>query len=161
MSSNRIGGLIDEAQAAFDRRPDSIEDGLDVAEGDVLQLRKSCRLLAGAVILLDRGFYTLVIEAPFVAIERVIEFKLLESGVEPRDLPEIHPGVYREAAQRGILSEQTAESLRDLWQNHRAKTYYQDGLAAKTRAETLFELASVTHEFVVNLSSKKHECLCE
>lgn len=160
MSSNRIDGLIDEAQAAFDCRPDSIEDGLDVAEGDVLQLRKPCRLLAGAVVLLDRGFYTLVIEASFVAIERVVEFKLLESGVEPRDLPGTHPGVYREAAQRGILSEQTAESLRDLWQNHRAKTYYQDGLAAKTRAETVFELASVTHEFVVNLSSKKYECLC-
>lgn len=161
MSSDRIDGLIDEAQAVFDRRPNSIEDGLDVAEGGVLQLRKSCRLLAGAVVLLDRGFYTLVIEASFVAIERVVEFKLLESGVESRDLPGIHPGVYREAAQRGILSEQTAESLRDLWQNHRAKTYYQDGLAAKTRAETVFELASVTHEFVVNLSSKKHECLCE
>jgi hypothetical protein len=104
---------------------------------------------------------TIVIEASFVAIERVIEFKLLESGIEPRDLPGTHPGVYREAATRGILSESVADDLKDLWRNHRAKTYYQDGLAARERAEKMYELASEAHLFVVNLSSKKHECLCD
>ena len=105
--------------------------------------------------------HTMVIEASFVAIERVIEFNLLEGGVEPRDLPGTHPGVYTEAAKRGILSAHVAENLQDLWRNHRAKTYYQDGLAAKTRAEKLFELASETHEYVVNQSTKRHECVCE
>ncbi len=115
----------------------------------------------GAATLLERGFYTLVIEASFVAIERVIEFKLLEGGVEPRDLPGTHPGVYTDATRRGILSEYVAENLQDLWRNHRAKTYYQDGLAARERARLLFELASETHEYVVNQSSKRHECRCE
>ncbi len=43
---------------------------------------------------------------------------------------------------------------------HSAKTYYQDGLAARARAEILFELAAETHEFIVNQSAKRHECLC-
>ena len=161
MSGNRIESLVDDVQASFDHRPADIEDGLDTESADILQLRKSCRLLAGAEILLDRGFYTIVIEASFVAIERVIEFKLLESGIGPRDLPGTHPGVYREAATRGILSESVAADLKDLWRNHRAKTYYQDGLAARERAEKMYELASEAHLFVVNLSSKKHECLCD
>lgn len=74
VSSNRIETLIDEVQAAFDRQPIDIEDGLGTDEADVIQLRKSCRLLAGAETLLEQGFYTLVVEASFVAIERVIEF---------------------------------------------------------------------------------------
>nr|WP_233194345.1 hypothetical protein [Haloferax marisrubri] len=122
MSSVRIETLVDEVQAAFDYRPENVEDGLETSEADVLQLRKSCRLLAGAGTLLEQGFYTLVIEASFVAIERVVEFKLLEGGIEPRDLPGTHPGVYTEAARRGILSEHVAESLQDLWRNYRAKT---------------------------------------
>ncbi|WP_416841285.1 hypothetical protein [Haloferax sp. DFSO52] len=161
MSGNRIETLVEDVQAAFDRRPEEIEDGLETNEADVLQLRKSCRLLAGADTLLDRGFYTIVIETSFVAIERVVEFKLLEGGVEPRDLPGTHPGVYTEAARRGILSEYVATNLQDLWRNHRAKTYYQDGLAARERASNLYELALEIHEYVVNQSSKRHECLCE
>lgn len=148
-------------QAAFDRRPDEIEEGLETNEADVLQLRKSCRLLAGAETLLEQGFYTLVIEASFVAIERVVEFKLLEGGVEPRDLPGTHPGVYTEAARRGIISEHVAENLQDLWRNHRAKTYYRDGLAARERAAKIYELASEIHQYVVNQSAKKYGCICE
>ncbi|WP_142859526.1 hypothetical protein [Salinigranum halophilum] len=160
MSSTRIETLVDEVQAAFDNRPDEVEAGLETNEADILQLRKSCRLLAGAETLLTQGFYTLVIEASFVAIERVVEFKLLEGGVEPRELPGTHPGVYTEATRRGILSEHVADNLQDLWRNYRAKTYYQDGLAAGERAERMYDLAAETHEYVLNQSTKKHECIC-
>jgi len=50
MSSTRIEALIDEVQAAFDRRPTDIEAGLDVEDAALLQLRKACRLLAGAEV---------------------------------------------------------------------------------------------------------------
>ena len=98
MSSNRIETLIDEVQAAFDRPPADIERGLETDEADILQLRKSCRLLAGAETLLEQGFYTLVVEASFVAIERVIEFKLLEGGVDALD---ILPALKREDSSVG------------------------------------------------------------
>ena len=161
MSSTRIDQLIDEAHAAFDRRPTKIELGLDVEDAALLQLRKACRLLAGAETLREEGYYTLVIEASSVAIERTVEFRLLERGtMQPVDLPGTHPGVYREAASVGIFSEATAEDLADLWRDHRAKTYYQDGLAAANRAEQLFLLATEIHAFVVGRSSQGHECLC-
>lgn len=161
MSSTRIEHLIADVQASFDRRPDTIETGLDVDDAALLQLRKACRLLAGAATLQDEGFYTLVIEASFVAIERTVEFRLLERGtIQPKALPGSHPGVYREAASVGIVPESIAENLTNLWRDHRAKTYYQDGLAAAERAEKLYALASEIHGFVVGRSSQGHECLC-
>jgi len=162
MSSTRIEQLIDDVQAAFDRPPREIEEGLDVEDAALLQLRKACRLLAGAESLRRDGYFTLVIEASFVAIERSIEFRLLERGtLQPTDLPGTHPGVYREAAAAGIVAESTAEDLADLWRDHRAKTYYQDGLAAAERADETYALASEIHAFVVGRSSQGFECLCE
>lgn len=162
MSSTRIEQRIDDVQAAFDRPPRKIERGLDVEAPALLQLRKACRLLAGAESLRRDGFFTLVIEASFVAIERTIEFRLLERGRrQPDDLPGTHPGVYREAAAAGIVTKSTAEDLADLWREHRAKTYYQDGLATAERAEETYALASEIHAFVVGRSSQGYECLCE
>jgi len=125
MSSTEIARLIEQAERAFDAPPEGVETGLEVQDAALLQMRKACRLLASADQLLDGGYYTLVIEASFVAIERSIEFRLLERGnLEPRDLPGSHTSVYREAARVGVLSEESADRLADLWRNHRAKTYY-------------------------------------
>nr|WP_254279285.1 hypothetical protein [Halomicroarcula marina] len=74
MSSTRIEQLLNDAQAAFDHRPTDIEAGLNVSDAALLQLRKACRLLAGAKALQEQGYYTLVIEASFVAMERTVEF---------------------------------------------------------------------------------------
>lgn len=162
MSSTRIEQLVADVQAAFDRRQVEIEPGLDVDDAAVLQLRKACRLLAGAEALRDAEYYTLVVEASFVAIERTVEFRLLEQGAaEPDDLPGTHPGVYREAATTGLLAESVAEDLADLWRDHRAKTYYQDGLATAERAERTYALADEIHAFVVGRSREGHECLCD
>lgn len=161
MSSTRITSLIDDAQAAFDRRPAAIEAGLDVEDAALLQLRKACRLLAGAGTLREAGYYTLVIEASFVAIERTVEFRLLERGrMQPADLPGTHPGVYREAARVGVVAESTAADLADLWREHRAKTYYQDGLASAERADAMYALATELHKYVVDRSRQGHDCLC-
>lgn len=162
MSSTRIEQLIDEVQVAFDQQPTDIEVGLEVDDAALLQLRKACRLLAGAVSLHEAGYYTLVIEASFVAIERTVEFRLLEQGaMQPDKLPGTHPGVYREAATAGIFAESTANDLADLWRDHRAKTYYQDGLATGTRAEKTYALAKEIHAFIVGRSAQGHECLCD
>jgi hypothetical protein len=161
MSSTRIQRLITDVQAAFDRRPTEIETGLAVEDAALLQLRKACRLLAGAGALRDASYFTLVIEASFVAIERTVEFRLLERGsTHPDDLPGTHPGVYQEAAAAGVFTESVAADLADLWRDHRAKTYYQDGLASATRAETLYELATELHAYITGRSRQGHECLC-
>lgn len=162
MSSTRIAELIEEAQAAFDRPPARLESGLDVDDAALLQLRKACRLLEGGEALFEAGYYTLVIEASFVAIERSVEFRLLERGrMNPTDLPGSHPGVYRAAATRGIFDESTADELADLWRDHRAKTYYQDGLASATRAGTMLALGSELHTYITGRSQQGYECICD
>lgn len=161
MSSTRIEQRLAAVQAAFDRRPTELEPGLDVDDAALLQLRKACRLLAGAAALQDEAYYTLVIEASFVAIERTVEFRLLERGTtDPDDLPGTHPAVYREAAAAGLFTEAIAEDLADLWREHRAKTYYQDGLAAADRAAEMHRLGTEIHAFVVGRSAQGHTCLC-
>jgi hypothetical protein len=162
MSSTTIESLIDEVQSAFDQRPTELEDGLNVDDAALLQLRKACRLLAGAEVLLNVGYYTLVIEASFVAIERTIEFRLLERGtMDPGSLPGSHTGIYREAATVGLFSEAIADDLAELWREHRAKTYYQDGLATGDRARRMHALATEVHAFIVGRSAQGHECICD
>lgn len=162
MSSTRIAELIAETKAAFDRPPTDIEAGLDTDSASLVQLRKACRLLSGADMLREQSHYTLVIEASFGAIERTIEFRLLERGaVQPDDLPGTHSGVYRDAAALGIFDESVASELAALWREYRAKTYYQDGLATADRADRMSALAHEIHAFVVGRSSQGHACLCE
>jgi hypothetical protein len=64
VSSRRIETLVDEAQAAFDSPPEDLESGLDVQDAAILQLRKACRLLAGAEAHLDTGYYLNQGESP-------------------------------------------------------------------------------------------------
>nr|WP_277542774.1 hypothetical protein [Halomicroarcula sp. FL173] len=84
MSSTRIEQLLDTAQAAFDRRPTDIETGLNVSDAALLQLRKACRLLAGAEALQEQDYYTLVIEASFVAMELRWSFDFSNAGRSSR-----------------------------------------------------------------------------
>ena len=56
MSSTQIEALLEEVQAAFDQRPTDIEDGLDVSDAALLQLRKACRLLTEETARMAHGF---------------------------------------------------------------------------------------------------------
>ena len=90
-----------------------------------------------------------------------MEFRLLERGtIQPDDLPGTHPGVYREATAVGVFDESIAADLADLWRDHRAKTYYQDGLASAARADAMYELATEIHAYVTGRSRQGHECIC-
>lgn len=60
MSSTAIESLIETVQHTFDTPAVDVESGLDVEDGALLQLRKACRLLAGAELLFEMGHYTLV-----------------------------------------------------------------------------------------------------
>lgn len=162
MSSSRLEELLADVQRAFDEAPAEVERGLDVDDAAVLQLRKACRLLAGADRLLEAGHYPLVVESSFGAIERTVEFRLLDRGAtDPRDLPGSHAAIYEAAASSGLFSERVAADLSDLWLEHRAKTYYRDGRATADRARRLHALVAEVHQFVVGRSSRGHECLCE
>ena len=118
-------------------------------------------MLAGTKALRDVSYYTLVIEASFVAIERTVECRLLERGtMQPNDLPGTYPRVYREATAVGIFEESITADLDDLWRDHRAKTYYQDDPAPATWADAMYELGTEVHVYVPGQSRRGHDCIC-
>lgn len=72
MDDSNVEDALDRAEERFQNtRGQTSEPGLDMADTALIQLRKACRLLEAARTLRERnGFYTVVIEASFVAIER-------------------------------------------------------------------------------------------
>jgi hypothetical protein len=78
MEVSSIEQLLDDATKLFERRGKDFEEGLDVDDPTLLQLRKACRLLDAATFLQNEdGYYTVIVETSFAAIERTIQFYLL------------------------------------------------------------------------------------
>lgn len=98
------------------------EPELRVDDPALLQLRKSCRLLAAIESLRARnGHHTVVIEAAFAAIERTIQFYLRETGlVDGNDYPD-HRQVYKLGEQAGLYDAKFRIELVALWENNRAR----------------------------------------
>ena len=96
MVNDELRADLDAAERAFETTPDVIEDGLDVDDPELVQLRRACRLLAAGSLLLDRGYYTVVIESAFVAIERTIQFRLIHDGaMGPEQVISNHNRLYQ------------------------------------------------------------------
>lgn len=102
MVTDDIRTELDAAERAFETTPDVIEEGLDVDDPELVQLRRACRLLAAGSLLLERGYYTVVIESAFVAIERTIQFRLVHDGaMEPEQVISSHSRLYQRGAETG------------------------------------------------------------
>jgi HEPN domain-containing protein len=162
ISHDDIEPLLSNAQDAFRRGGQTAEEGLDVSSADLVQLRKACRLLSGAEQLLEDGHYTLTIEAAFTSIERTLLFWLITDGHhDPSQPPQSHTTAINRSAEVGFLTDELATELEELWNENRAHTYYQDGMATDERAAAMVALAAGIHSQIINLAGQSHECLCE
>ncbi|WP_458190990.1 hypothetical protein [Haladaptatus sp. NG-WS-4] len=86
-----IEPLLTEAEEAFRWGGQHPEEGLDISDAGLIQLRKACRSLSGADRLLSDGYYTLTIEAAFTSIEKTLLFWLIhESHHDPSNPPQSH-----------------------------------------------------------------------
>lgn len=161
MQNSRIDEVLDDAERLFERPGRMIETGLDVDDPALLQLRKACRLLTAAEFLADHnGYYTVVIEASFAAIERSIQFYLLENDfLAPEEYVD-HTAVYQRGEEAGLYDADIRERLAALWRNNRSKTYYREGVGTADRAAIMLELAQAIHQHVLQLAGVRHECLC-
>lgn len=168
MENNDVLDALAEAERSFERAPEGIETGLDVEEAELVQLRRACRLLAAASLLLDRGYYTVVIESSSVAIEsssvaieRTIQFRLVHDGaMSESEVISSHRRLYRRGAEIGLYDETFGDDLAELWNQNRTKTYYRLGIATEGRAEAMQSLANELHQHLVGGSHASHECLC-
>jgi hypothetical protein len=162
MDNSDIEDLLDEAQTLFERSGTGFEEGLDVDDPTLLQLRKACRLIDAAQFLeQEDGYYTVIIEASFAAIERSIQFYLLDTGLLHEDEYVNHEEVYQRGEDAGLYSGEFAGKLTNLWRNNRSDTYYREGVATEDRAEKMLKLAEAVHSHILQLAGESHECICE
>ncbi|MDY6765498.1 MAG: hypothetical protein SV377_07455 [Halobacteria archaeon] len=161
MKDSSIEDLLDEVKTLFDERPETVETGLEVDSASLLQLRKACRLLTAANHLRqENGYYTVVIEVSFAAIERTFQFYLLEKGLLHPDEYIGHQMIYEQGHRAGLYNEEFKEKLFDVWQDNRSHSYYRGGVGSEGRAEKMLELAEAIHNHVLQLAGQSHECIC-
>jgi HEPN domain-containing protein len=161
MENSDVVDALDAAERSFEQSPENIEEGLDVEEAELVQLRRACRLLEAASRLLDDGYYTVVIESSFVTVERTIQFRLIHDGaMEASEVISSHRRLYQRGAEVGLYDEAFGERLAELWNQNRTKTYYRLGIATEAQAEAMHGLATEIHRNLVNPSQVRHECLC-
>lgn len=161
-----LRAAVSQVEDAFGNqlgRP-NYEDGLGPAahEVDVIQLRKACRLLDACRLLRDHdGYHTSVIEMSFAAIERTLEFYALTASNDTiDDFRDGHDRAFDRGVELGVLDEDTARRMKQLYRDNRAATYYRDTIAASQQADGMFELAVVVHDYVKNFAHLSHECQC-
>jgi len=161
MENNSVVNALEASERSFEQAPGNVEEGLDVEEAELVQLRRACRLLAAASRLRDDGYYTVVIESSFVAIERTIQFRLIHDGaMEASEVISSHRRLYQRGAEVGLYDDAFGERLAELWNQNRTKTYYRLGIATEAQAEAMHELATEMHRDLVDGSQVRHECLC-
>ncbi len=161
MENSDVETLLGEAETAFEREATEIETGLDVDGAGMLQLKKACRLLKAAKHLREEnGYYTVVIEASFGAIERTLQFYLLKNGfLQPEEYID-HQTVYERSYDAGLYDEELRDRLTELWMDNRSQSYYRQGIASQRRAEKMLELVEAVHTHVLQLAGESHECIC-
>lgn len=156
-----IRDQLKEAERTFEGSPGTIEGGLDVDDAELVQLRRACRLLEVGSNLLEQGYYTVVIESAFVAIERTIQFRLIHDGaMSAAEVISSHRRLYQRGAEIGLYDDAFGEDLAELWNRNRTKTYYRLGIATKEQAEAMYRLAEDIHRHLVDMTRVSHECLC-
>lgn len=161
MKNNDVIEALDAAERSFQRSPERIEEGLDVDDAALVQLRRACRLLAAATRLRDDDYYTVVIESSFVAIERTIQFRLIHDGaMDGSEVISSHRRLYERGADIGLYDEAFCDRFAELWNRNRTKTYYRLGIATRAQADATFDLATAIHHHLVEGSDAAHECLC-
>ncbi|MFB6187972.1 MAG: hypothetical protein ABEI86_14050, partial [Halobacteriaceae archaeon] len=95
MDNSSIEDKLDDVLQEFRTGSGQPETGLEVDDSPLLQLRKSCRMLAAVKSLQEQnGYYTVIIETSFASIERSIQFYLQEKGYIKEDEFVDHRKVY-------------------------------------------------------------------
>ena len=161
MDNSDIEELLDEARTLFEGSGTNFEEGLDVDDPALLQLRKACRLIDAAQFLgQENGYYTVIIEASFAGIERSIQFYLLDTELLHEDEYVDHEEVYQRGEDAGLYRREFADKLTNLWRNNRSDTYYREGIGTEDRAQRMLELATAVHSHILQLAGESHECIC-
>jgi hypothetical protein len=104
--------------------------------------------------------YTLVVEGSFAALERTVQFYVVDQGLVASDEMHSHEETFEYGAQAGVFSRSTKDELIELWKNHRNGTYYQQERATAEQATAMLAYAECMHDHVPTLAGRAHDCIC-
>jgi hypothetical protein len=97
----------------------------------------------------------------FAAVERTFEcYALTASNDTVDDFREGHDRAYDRGADLNLVTEATAQRLKQLYRDNRAAAYYRDTVATAGQAEAMFDLAVTVHDHVTDFARLSHECRC-
>ena len=126
-----------------------------------MQLRKACRILDGIRALQDIDrHHTLVVEGSFAALERTVQFYVVDRGLAVSDDLQSHADTFEYGAQAGLISQPTKDELVERWKNHRNATYCQQERATAEQAAAMLRYAECMHDHVAKLAGRAHDCIC-
>lgn len=162
MDNSQIEDKLEYVSDIFEEKPKEVETGLDVESAEMIQLRKACRLLEAARSLKsNNGYYTVIIETSFAAIERTLQFYLINNEfLDPEEYVD-HREVYERSSRIGLYSEEFKDKLVALWRNNRSRSYYREGVGSKERADKILDLAEQIHDHVLQLAGQDQDCICK
>jgi hypothetical protein len=150
-----------KAERTFEETPGTIEENLDVDGAELVQLRRACRLLELGSNLFGQGYYTVLFESAFIAIERTIQFRLIHGGaMSPSEVISSHRRLYQRGAEIGLYGDAFGDDLAELWKPNRTKIYYRLGIATREQAQAMYRLTDDIHRHLVDMTRVPHECLC-
>lgn len=161
-SEDPCNSALSAAQTVFTQRG-SVEPGLDVDGDDdaLIQLRKACRILDGIRELreIDRH-HTLVVEGSFAALERTIQFYVINQNVAEVEEMQSHEDTFEYGAEAGVFTEPTCDDLIELWNTNRNGSYYQQQRATDQQATAMLNYTECMHDHIPQLARRSHDCIC-
>lgn len=163
MNDSYVEEALNRAEAAFrSTHGQRTERDLDRSDEALVQLRKACRLLESCRSLRQQdGYYTSVIELSFGAIERSIQYYLLEFTANTTEDFLDHERIYSRAAAQNVFDEVIEDRFVELWRQNRSATYYRNTVPTDEQATAMFQLAETVHRFVLDYARVEHECRCD
>ena len=138
---NAITEALDAAVDAFNEEGYGVptrEAEIDPDADWKTQLTKACRLLAAVDHIADQGFYTATTELCFGATY-----------------------CYDRATALGLLSAETTDRLRQLYDTNRTDSYYGGRRPTERQAETMRQLSRSVHNYVTDQIREGGVCVCD
>lgn len=151
-------------QLLVDGETGPVQDSLSWQHSDAdIQLGKACAMLGTCRQLRDGTNNNVsIVELSFNAIERSLQFYLVEmTAAESSDYHE-HGDVYRDIEKRGVFSDENiADRIDSFRAEHRSRIYYDIDRPGRDLALGMHDLAEEIHTYIVTFADAQSRCSCE
>lgn len=141
-----------------------VQDSLSWQQADAdVQLGKACAMLGTCRQLRDgTNDNVSIVELSFNAIERSLQFYLVDmTAAESSDYHE-HGGVYRDIEKRRVFSDENiADRIDSFRAEHRSRIYYDIERPGRDLALGMHDLAEEIHSYIVMFADAQSRCGCE